>query len=186
MGVAANKAGVSEAAMLTATGKYPDEWFAILDQAGATAWTHTAIARWLSDRDVDGWWAQSVTVRYEQARGMRLPGQQSDGTFAVSASRSVDVGHGRSDHAAVLAALTGPMSASLGVVPAAVNAAAKYPTVRWGLPSGESLLATLSPVSAGKTSVSLTQSKILDHNQLTANKGQLKELLAQLPDWLSD
>ena len=35
------------------------------------------------------WWAQSITVRYEQARGMRLPGQQPDGTFSVAVSRSL-------------------------------------------------------------------------------------------------
>ncbi|OLT47888.1 hypothetical protein [Cellulosimicrobium sp. CUA-896] len=38
---------------------------------------------------VDGWWAQSLTVAYEQERGMRAPGQRSDGTYEVSPSRSV-------------------------------------------------------------------------------------------------
>jgi hypothetical protein len=205
MGVSASKAGVSEAAMLSATGKHPDEWFALLDSAGATEWSHTTIARWLSDLAVDGWWAQSITVRYEQARGMRLPGQQSDGTFAVSASRSVTV-HASEDvpataesdendrqrphdksgpHAAVLAALTGSLSSELGVAPAATNARAKYPTVRWTLPNGESLLATLSPVTGEKVSVSLTWSKIADNGQLADIKMQLGQLLAKLPGWLA-
>ena len=37
-----------------------------------------------------GWWAQSVTVAYEQARGMRAPGQKADG-WEVTASKTVDV-----------------------------------------------------------------------------------------------
>lgn len=36
-----------------------------------------------------GWWAQGITVGYEQHIGRRLPGQKSDGTFACSASKTV-------------------------------------------------------------------------------------------------
>lgn len=75
------------------TGRPLDEWFALLDEWDATKRTHTEIARWLAaEQGVDGWWAQSVTVSYEQARGMRAPGQRADGMFAASASKTVDVG----------------------------------------------------------------------------------------------
>jgi hypothetical protein len=75
------------------TGRPLDDWFELLDEWGATARTHTEIARWLAEEQkVDGWWAQSITVSYEQARGMRAPGQRADGTFGVSASKTVDVG----------------------------------------------------------------------------------------------
>ncbi|MBM0202161.1 DUF4287 domain-containing protein [Micromonospora sp. NPDC051227] len=54
------------------TGRGWAEWFALLDAASATGWTHTRIARHLAtEHEVPGWWAQTVTVGYEQARGLR-------------------------------------------------------------------------------------------------------------------
>lgn len=73
-----------------ATGRSREEWFSMLDTAGAVGWTHKQIAAWLvAEHDVDGWWAQSLTVGYEQARGMRQPGQRPDGTFDATVSRTV-------------------------------------------------------------------------------------------------
>ncbi len=73
------------------TGRTWDEWFTLLDGWGAKERKHPEIARWLvDDHGVDGWWAQHVTVAYEQARGMRVPGQRADGTYGVSASKTVD------------------------------------------------------------------------------------------------
>ena len=65
-----------------ATGRTREAWHELLDAAGATGWTHREIAAWLvTGHGVDGWWAQGLTVGYEQARGMRVPGQRPDGTF---------------------------------------------------------------------------------------------------------
>jgi hypothetical protein len=78
--------------VLKNTGRTWDEWFKLLDKWGAKNKRHPEIARWLSEeQQVDGWWAQSVTVAYEQERGMRAPGQRADGTYSVSASKTVDV-----------------------------------------------------------------------------------------------
>ena len=38
-----------------------------------------------------GWWAQGVTVGYEQARGLRDPGQRRGGLYEVNASKTVAV-----------------------------------------------------------------------------------------------
>ena len=74
------------------TGRELDEWFALLDQWGAADRPHPEIARWLAtEHAVPGWWAQGVTVAYEQARGLRAPGQRRDGDFSVSASKTVAV-----------------------------------------------------------------------------------------------
>ncbi|MFN2587551.1 MAG: hypothetical protein ABR613_05485 [Actinomycetota bacterium] len=82
----------SDASVVAATGRSWDEWFTMLDEWGAAERSHTEIARWLAgEQGVDGWWAQSVTVTYEQERGMRAPGQRADGTYGVSASKTVDV-----------------------------------------------------------------------------------------------
>lgn len=65
-------AGIGSEAVRQATGKGWQEWLAILDEAGARAMDHPTIARFLNEaHKVPGWWAQMVTVGYEQARGMR-------------------------------------------------------------------------------------------------------------------
>jgi uncharacterized protein YndB with AHSA1/START domain len=74
------------------TGRVWDEWFALLDAWGAAERPHPEIARWLAgEHGVPGWWAQGVTVAYEQARGLRAPGQRRGGLFEVNASRTVAV-----------------------------------------------------------------------------------------------
>jgi len=81
--------GVSEAAIRTGTGRGWDDWFRILDEWGATTKNHTDIARYVhGEHEIDGWWAQSVTVGYERARGMRAPNQRPEG-FEVSVSKTV-------------------------------------------------------------------------------------------------
>jgi hypothetical protein len=42
--------------------------------------------------DNPGWWAQAVTVAYEQDTGRRIPGQRPDGTFQTSVSKSTRLG----------------------------------------------------------------------------------------------
>lgn len=84
--------GVSDEAIQRGTGKSWHEWFAIIDQWGGTAHGHRAIAAFVHDAfpTIDGWWAQSVTVGYERARGMRKKHQMADG-FSVSASKTIAV-----------------------------------------------------------------------------------------------
>ncbi|WP_062948802.1 MULTISPECIES: hypothetical protein [Brachybacterium] len=72
------------------TGTSLAEWTDRLDEAGGRDLDHTAIARLLVERwDVEGWWAQGVTVAYEQVIGRRVVGQSCDGDFSASASRTV-------------------------------------------------------------------------------------------------
>lgn len=81
--------GVSDEAMTRATGRRIGEWLGILDTWGATGHRHPEIARWLVDEHgIPGWWAQSVTVGYERARGMRAMYQEPGG-FSVSASKTI-------------------------------------------------------------------------------------------------
>lgn len=82
---------MSDAAVQNATGRPWQQWFELLDANGAAARPHPEIARWLVEQhEVGGWWAQSITVAYEQARGLRAPGQRGDG-WSVSASKTLDV-----------------------------------------------------------------------------------------------
>jgi hypothetical protein len=81
-------AGVGSEAVMKATGKAWEDWLKLLDRAGAMKMPHKNIAALVYEKyGVPGWWAQMVTVGYEQARGMREIHQKADG-FAASASRT--------------------------------------------------------------------------------------------------
>lgn len=82
---------LAEERLAEATGHGWDHWLAVLDEWGATGRNHTEIARFLMDEQaVAGWYAQSITVGYERARGMRAKGQNKDG-FVISVSKTVAV-----------------------------------------------------------------------------------------------
>jgi hypothetical protein len=89
-GIGPSGEGVGDDRVREATGRGREGWFGLLDEAGAGEWTHAEIAAWLSgDQGVDAWWSQHVTVAYEQARGIRAPGQRQDGLYEASVSRTV-------------------------------------------------------------------------------------------------
>src|SRR5699024_7143057 len=72
------------------TGVPLHEWTRRIDEAGGRELDHAAIARLLPERwEISEWWAQGVTVAYEQLIGRRVVGQSSDGDFSASASRTV-------------------------------------------------------------------------------------------------
>lgn len=82
---------LSDEAIRRRTGRGWETWFDLLDAWDATERRHAEVARWLADEHgLDGWSAQSVTVSYERARGLRAVGQRPHG-FSVTASRTVAV-----------------------------------------------------------------------------------------------
>jgi hypothetical protein len=88
----ARVARTSEEAVRGATGRDYDEWFALLDAWEAVSRAHGEIAAWLiGEHRIDNWWAQTITVEYERARGLRPPGGGRDGLFTVGASKTVAV-----------------------------------------------------------------------------------------------
>ncbi|MFQ5918572.1 MAG: SRPBCC domain-containing protein [Thermoplasmata archaeon] len=73
------------------TGRDWEEWFSLLDDWGADSKGHAPAARHLEEAyDLSGWWAQTVTVEYERARGLREVGQQGD-AFVARVQRTVRV-----------------------------------------------------------------------------------------------
>lgn len=88
----ANKiAAISGEAVKARTGRNWEEWIAVLDKAGARKLNHKQIATFLYDEHkVPGWWAQMVTVTYEQARGMRQKHEKPEG-FEIGGSKTLEV-----------------------------------------------------------------------------------------------
>lgn len=147
---------VSDEKLREATGRSRQEWHDILGAAGAEDWGHTAIARWLvADQGVDGWWAQGITVGYEHARGSRQPGQQPDGTFAVSATKTV-----RAPKAAALQAIIETVSVGLGD-PVSTSPDVKYATARW-VDGEERVLASVSQPRPDRALIALDRSRMAE------------------------
>lgn len=75
-----------------ATGRDREEWFRVLDAWGAAQRPHRDIARWLmGEHRLTEWWAQTLTVWYEQTRGLRPVGGDRDGRFSVSTTKTFAV-----------------------------------------------------------------------------------------------
>lgn len=173
--VASRSDGMGNDALTAGTGRTWEQWFELLDAAGAAQWKHPQIAAWLRETHaVPAWWCQTVTVGFEQARGMRLPGQRADGSFEVGASKTI-----AGEQSAVLDAVIATVAAAVGS-PVSQSRSAAYPTARWNLGDRGFLLARANPTKNGKTSVSLTHSGIAEADLVAPSKSALLEWLADV------
>lgn len=90
---------ISSEAVEAATGKTWEEWFALLDEEGAENLSHKEIAALLLNKgylpETAGWWAQSITVGYEYAKGLRVKGQTVDAGFQIGVQKTIPVEHER-------------------------------------------------------------------------------------------
>lgn len=160
-------------ALRAATGRTHAEWREVLEAAGALEWSHKQTAQWLvREQGVDGWWAQGITVDFEQDRKGRLPGQQADGTFAVSKTRTI-AGERLEALAAVRAAVEARHGAAHGE-----NLAASQRVVRWRLADGRRLAAAAQQPNRSGTPVTLTIEKLPDAAAMDAAKAEIAALFA--------
>ncbi|WP_422116795.1 hypothetical protein [Brachybacterium sp. UNK5269] len=127
------------ASIEAATGIALSEWTRRIDEAGGRDLDHAAIARLLPQRwDVTEWWAQNVTVAYEQVIGRRVIGQSCEGDFSASASRTLT-----GDPDAVVARwdafMTAPRREQLGLGEPSLSATARWRYWRAPLTDGSRL-----------------------------------------------
>ena len=147
---------VSDARLGSGTGRSAAEWFARLDAAGATRLSHDQISRLLVDEfEVAPWWAQGITVRYEQERGLELPGRQPDGSYAVTVGRSL-----RGGALELLDLGVERFAPYAGGPPDTVTRSVAQPTAAWALDHGETLLLRVVSGDGPKCSVTLTRGQL--------------------------
>lgn len=162
-------------AMRGATGRGHQDWRDLLDAVGAREWTHKATAQWLVDEHgVSGWWAQGITVDYEQARKGREPGQRADGTFSTQKARTIP-----GDRLAALDTVAAALACVHGE-PTGANRTAAMPNVRWRLPDGTRLHAAAGLPTASGTPITITQEKLPSAEAAAAAKESFAEILAAL------
>lgn len=84
---------INTTAIEKATHKSWAAWVRELDAAGAQQLSHADLAKLvnakLAGMESAGWWAQGITVAYEQHMGKRVPGQLANGLFELAVSKTV-------------------------------------------------------------------------------------------------
>ncbi len=174
--------GMTDEAMRRGSGRTIGEWLEILDAWGASERRHPDIARWLvAEHGIGGWWAQSVTVGYERARGMRALHERPDG-YEVSASRTINVAAERISDAFTDEALRARW---LPDAPISVRTANRGRSARfdWGDPP--SLIGfNLFAKGEGKTQIGLAHQKLPDADTAERIKAMWRERLSALKEML--
>ena len=167
------------------TGSSWDEWFALLDERDSTSRTHTEIARWLREEiGVGSWWSQTITGAYEQERGLRVPGQQADGSFAASASKTIAVSAERATEAFTDEALRAQWLPDLALSIRTVRAGH---TLTAGVVDGPGRLSVGFTAKGGsKCQVSVLQSPLPDAAAGAEHKAAWRERLGRLKSVLED
>jgi hypothetical protein len=85
-------AGMSDAKLKEKTGCTWERWVRSLDYRGAEKMSHRDIAALVHEKyRIDSWWSQTVAVGYERIKGLRVRGQQRNGTYQISKSRTYKV-----------------------------------------------------------------------------------------------
>lgn len=75
----------------SATGKSWQHWLQLFESIDAKDLSHKDIVKKLAEiTNVDGWWLQMVTVKYEQVIGRRETGQEKDGTYTMGVGKVVN------------------------------------------------------------------------------------------------
>ncbi|MCW3813937.1 hypothetical protein ONA91_05640 [Micromonospora sp. DR5-3] len=174
---------ISDALLRERTGRDWDAWFRLLDEWSAADHGHTEIARWLvTAHDVPGWWAQTITVGYEQARGLREPGQRRGGGFEATGSRTVAV------PVAVLFAAFADETVRgrwLPDVPVRVRTATAPKTFRADWADGPTRIAVgFTPVGEAKARVAVLHEKLADADEADRLRAYWRDRLAALKQLL--
>lgn len=174
----ATQLSTTDEAIRRATGRPHAEWFEILDAWGATARTHTEIARWVHEtQGVGSWWSQSITVDYERARGMRAQHQMVSG-FSVSVTRTM-----AGDPEALLGAFTDVSrrerwlpGAPMTPRPTRAKRTARFD---WGDPPSR-VVVTIDPKDTGRSTVTVSHEKLSDATAAESMKAYWRAALDDL------
>jgi hypothetical protein len=86
-------AGMSDEKLKEKTGCTWERWVRALDHYHADEMSHAEIAKLIRTKykKTPSWWTQMVAVGYERIRGLRARGQQRDGSYHATKSRTFDV-----------------------------------------------------------------------------------------------
>jgi uncharacterized protein YndB with AHSA1/START domain len=178
----ASLAGMSTETIAAKTGRTWQEWVRALDGDEAAGRPHRDIAALVHEKyGVGDWWAQSVTVGYERARGMRAMYQDAGG-FSVSASKTIAVSAERISDAFTDADLRARWLPDAPIRERTSNRG-KSARFDWDDPSSR-VGYNLSPKGEGKTQLGLAHERLPDAETAERLKLMWRERLGGLKELL--
>jgi hypothetical protein len=167
-----------------ATGQHWEAWFSLLDRWGARQRTHGETAAFLAEEhEVPGWWAQSITVWYQRARGMRLKHQQADG-FTIYASKTIAV-----PLDVVFDAFVEPRSRRKWLADGTMSLRTSQPghTARFDWGDGSTRVSvSFEPKGPAKATVAVAHERLPDADEAEAAKASWRARLAHLKSVLEE
>jgi hypothetical protein len=175
-------AGMSDAAVKEKTGCTWDAWVGALDYYGAAEMSHRDIAKLVSEKfKIGDWWTQTVAVGYERIKGLRTRGQQRDGTFGATKSRTYNV-----PVETLFDAWMNPKTRNrwLAGAKVRVRVATAPKSMRLDWPDGGVIAVGFTSKGKSKSSVALEHSHLPDRDAATRVKGEWAERLDALGDVL--
>jgi hypothetical protein len=168
----------------SASGQRWEAWFAHLDRWGARERKHgETVAFLMEEHDVPGWWAQSITVWYERARGMRLKHQQADG-FTIYASKTIAV-----PVDVVFDAFVEPRSRRRWLTDGSMSLRTSQPghTARFDWGDGSTRVSvSFEDKGPAKATVAVAHERLPDPDEAEAAKASWRERLAYLKSVLEE
>lgn len=178
---------MNAAAYARATGREGDQWVANLDGADARGLPHTDIVALVQPQlqglelKNTGWWAQGLTIAYEQHIGRRIAGQRSDGTFANSISKAIT---GTMDDALTAwTTLVGDRKSFLDldiVGEPSSSATEKWRYWRCGLADSSRVAVTANEARPGKARLAVEHSQLSSPDAAADSKDYWKSLISEL------
>jgi uncharacterized protein YndB with AHSA1/START domain len=180
----ATLAGMSDAVIKKNTGCSWERWVHALDNYGAAAMSHRDIATLIRTKyKTPSWWTQSVAVGYERIRGLRARGQQRDGTFGATKSRTFNVPVSTLFDAWVDA---GVRKRWLNGASVKVRTATAPKTMRLDWTDGSIIAVGFTSKGKSKSAVALEHSKLPDRDAVTAIKEYWSERFDALAEVLAN
>jgi uncharacterized protein YndB with AHSA1/START domain len=166
-----------------ATGRTQEQWYSLLDRWGAPGRPYKEISAFLTEKHgVSRWWAQKLIVEYEQDRGVRDPGARRNGTFEVSASKTVSV-----PATQLLDAFVDPRRRRrwLDGGSLRLSESEKPRVARFAWDGGPSrVTVTVTPKDRSRAAVTVAHDRVPDAKQAESLKTYWRERLADLKDVL--
>jgi hypothetical protein len=177
-------AGMSDKALKEKTGCTWERWVKALDHYGAAEMKHRDIAALVAKTyHIDGWWAQNVAVGYERIKGLRARGQQRDGTYHATKSKTFNVPVDRLFDAWAKADIRRQWLTGASVT---VRKATPHKSMRLGLGDGSIVAVGFLPKGKTKSSVAVEHTKLASREAATGVKGFWTERFATLAEVIAD
>lgn len=176
-------AGMSDDAVKENTGCDWAHWVYVLDKRGAATMSHREIAEIVHAKyKVADWWTQTVTVGYERIKGLRVRGQQRNGTYEATKSRTFNV------PVEVLFDAWADAKTRrrwLKGTTVKVRTATAPKSMRLDWPDGGIIAVGFFAKGKGKSSVALSHAKLPDRDTVNALKTYWSERLDSLGEVLA-